>query len=172
VAQKFIQDDEAGGIAAWTALLAKLPNPDVDLLVLFVIREAYLEYAEDLFHYTGKVKYFNRQADALDEQITAMQEGLKEIRSTADKKAVVPGPSIHAPEAFTEGAEPLQFGEELAMTVASWPKEIKRWKKLRARAKSSASSAATELHGKLKKRKKLYERMSRVHAALYAAARG
>ncbi len=169
ISQKFI-DGDPKAIEAWTRFVRKNADVDVDAAVLFIVRVAYLEYAEDLYYYTAAVGYFNQQKRMLKDNIAEMRKDIK--ASPGGKEDMIPGPSLHAPKTFSEGAEPVIAGEAMLMNAAEWSKELKRWKKLRSRADKSAKAAATKLHTKMKKRKKLYRDMKRTHKALYAAAAG
>ena len=167
ISQKFI-DDDPKALDAWTRFMKKNPDVDVDAAVLFVIRSAYLEYAEDLYYYSAQVRFFNQQKRILRDHIAEKRKQVKASPGGDDN--MIPGPSLHAPKTFSEGADPVVEGEAMVMTAAEWSKEIKRWRKLKNRADKSVETSAVKLHGEMKKRKKLYRKMKRAHADLYAAA--
>lgn len=167
ISQKFI-DGDATALDTWKRFIKKNPDVDVDAAVLFVIRSAYLEYEEDLYYYSAQVSFFNQQKHILREYIANKRKEIK--ASPGGKDDMIPGPSLHAPKTFTEGAEPVVRGEGMLMTAAEWSEEIKRWRKLKNRADKSVETSAVKLHKEMKKRKKLYRTMKRAHADLYAAA--
>jgi hypothetical protein len=165
-------DDEVvvGAVPGWEdfvgAWAARTHSGDVDALVQYVIRSAYLDSSEDLREVAAKVAFYN-------EQKRQIREALARTRASAAKLA--PGEttsvrSLTILPAYTPGKAPVVYGKRESKAAADIEPMLTAWEATLQAVGEDAQLANLDLQDALQKQQQTLQTMSNVSKVLHDTA--
>ncbi len=149
----------------WESFASQLRESAIDInaLVQFVLREAYLESQADLQHFADKVRFYNEQKEAIREEVSRLRGFKSSLEHGGRPTDLRPNMSVwrvtsnYRPPAVIKSTDPL---EDL---LSKWEEELQS-------VDDDAQLANTDLQNTLQKQQQLMQTVSNISKMLHDTA--